>query len=105
MDFLGNCECGECTCNSGYTGKYCQKEKDQEDICKKLEPCILSKFFSEDSAQDCTDNTHFGDSIQLFGKNFFKACFGNLTKPGLYSKVVIKFFFGWKQPNYLSEND
>ena len=87
--FLGNCVCGECKCNPGYTGKYCQNEKDQK-ICQKLEPCILSKFFSEDYAQDCFDNTHFGDSkIPLFGKKISKACFGNLTYTGLYSKVVI----------------
>lgn len=81
----GDCECGECTCSSGYDGKYCQNEKGKN-ICKKLEPCILSKFFSEDYAQDCIDNTHFGDSkIQLFGKKFSKACFGNLTIKGDFS--------------------
>jgi hypothetical protein len=84
----GNCECGECKCNPGYTGKYCQNEKDQKNICKKLEPCILSKFFPEDYSQvdldkysqDCFDNTHFGPKIQLFGKKISKACFGNYSE-------------------------
>ncbi len=47
----GLCECGECDCDRGYEGKYCQRSADR-DTCKKLEPCVKADQFKSTNSSD-----------------------------------------------------
>ena len=51
----GDCECNSCQCHSGFDGKFCQINKDDdqdEETCEILKPCILHDLYGQDKNVD-----------------------------------------------------
>ena len=62
----GECECGECSCEENYSGKWCEECPTCPDKCEELKPCVQCQVFQSGEltrAEDgmgnyiCTDKT------------------------------------------------
>ena len=102
----GECECKnedrqKCECDEGYTGKYCQRKKSDNNYCKPILPCVVKKAYQiwspdaqdliQDMSEECDKTSH---NSKIFGNNLYIACdlskethsFFNNSKLHLYTK-------------------
>ena len=103
----GICQCKnegrqKCECNEGYTGKYCQRRKSDNNYCKPILPCVVKKAYQiwnpeaqdliQEMSQTCEETSQ---TSKIFGNNLYIACdlsketdpfFTNMTKLHLYTK-------------------
>ena len=103
----GICQCKnegrqKCECNEGYTGKYCQRRKSDNNYCKPILPCVVKKAYQiwnpeaqdliQEMSQTCEETSQ---NSKIFGNNLYIACdlsketdpfFTNMTKLHLYTK-------------------
>ena len=80
----GTCPCKKekkqkCVCDSGYTGKYCQREKSNPSYCKPILPCVIEKAYQQwapdldmtEYTEKCKETSH---DFKIFQDNFYIAC-------------------------------
>ena len=76
----GRCECGECICNEGYEGNYCQRTVGF-DTCAKIKPCVRSAILRENATkqeingwdEECGSNIKI-NGVQQFDLSIERTC-------------------------------
>ena len=54
----GTCECGQCTCDDGWTGPYCDTCPTCTDTCDQLEACVECVVWASGDLLWTVDMTH-----------------------------------------------